>query len=222
MNMRTALIGLFIAVMAIFIGWYFLNKAEDKPIRLLPYFGPKAALKVNDTVYHSIGNFSFTDQNGQTVTSETVKGKIYVTDYFFTTCQSICPIMNTQLTRVYKTFKNQKDFMILSHTVDPETDTVAQLAMHAQKYGVDNDQWRFLTGSKKDLYELARKSYLLNAEEGDGGEEDFIHTQNFALIDKDKHIRGFYDGTDSADVSRMIMDIQTLIKEYDYKEKHNH
>ena len=130
--------------------------------------------------------------------------------------------MNTELTRVHKAFKEQKDFLILSHTVDPETDSVPVLLAHAQKYGVSNQAWWFVTGPKKDLYELARKSYLLNNEEGNGGEEDFIHTQNFALIDKEKRIRGFYDGTDSLEVNRLMQDITSLIKEYDYKGKNTH
>lgn len=222
MNMRNTLIGLFVLVLAIFFGWYLLDKKEDKPLRLLPYFGPKSYIKNTDTVFHTVGAFSFTDQYNRTVTEKEVEGKIYVVDYFFTTCKSICPVMNMELTRVHKEFKNNNDFRILSHTVDPETDSVPQLLMHAQKYGVNDKQWLFLTGNKKDLYEMARKSYLLNAEEGDGGEEDFIHTQNFALIDKEKHIRGFYDGTDSVEVSRLITDIKTLFKEYDYQAKHTH
>lgn len=219
--MKNTLILLFILVLGIFLAWFALRQADDKPLRLLPYFGPKAALKVNDTMYHRVGDFSFVNQYGKPITEKQVAGKIYVTDYFFTTCKSICPIMNTQLVRVYKAFQNNEDVLILSHTVDPETDSVPQLALHAAKYGVANDRWHFLTGDKKALYELARKSYLLNAEEGDGGEEDFIHTQNFALIDKERHIRGFYDGTDSADVSRLITDMNTLLKEYAYKSKVN-
>jgi protein SCO1/2 len=186
---------------------------------LLPYFGPKNALKINDTSYHSIADFSFTNQYGKTITQKDFEGKIYVCKSFFTTCKSICPIMNTEMTRVYKTFRNRNDFKILSLTVDPETDSVPQLAQHAKNYGVNDDVWWFATGSKKDLYELTRKSFLLTAEQGDGGPDDFIHTQNFALIDKEKHIRGFYDGTDSVEVSRLITDIKTLIKEYDYKDK---
>ncbi len=221
MNTRNSIIGFFILILAIFIGWYIIDKKKDKPLRLLPYFGPKAPLKVNDTMYHTVGKFSFIDQYNKPVSDKDFDGKIYVADYFFTTCKSICPIMNMELTRVYKEFKNKKDFMILSHTVDPENDSVPQLAEHAKKYGVTDTKWLFVTGSKKELYEMARKSYLLNAEEGNGGEEDFIHTQNFALIDKDKHIRGFYDGTDSIEVNRLITDIKTLFKEYDFKDKNN-
>ncbi|MGE0568713.1 MAG: SCO family protein, partial [Bacteroidia bacterium] len=102
-------------------------------------------------------------------------------------------------------------------TVDPETDTIVQLKLHADKYGVSGKTWYFLTGDKKALYQIAREGYLLDASEGDGGEEDFIHTQNFALLDKDSRIRGFYDGTDAVDVDRMITDIKVLIKQYEYE-----
>lgn len=203
----------------LFVVWYFYNKNENKPIRTLSYFGPKRALKINDTTYHTIPPFYFIDQYNNKVTESDVKGKVYVTDYFFTTCQSICPVMSTQLERAYKQFKDRSDFMILSHTVDPETDSVAQLLSYSKLHGVTDKRWLFVTGEKKHLYEVARQGYLLNAEEGDGGEEDFIHTQNFALIDKERHIRGFYDGTDSIDISRMLVDIKLLLAEYDYKEK---
>lgn len=204
---------------AVFTGWYFLRKQENKPIRTLAYFGPKNALKINDTTYHTVPLFYFTDQTGQKVTEETVKGKVYVVDYFFTTCRSICPVMSTQLERVYKKFGQREDFLIVSHTVDPEIDSAAQLLSYAKLHGVNDKKWLFVTGEKKHLYEVARKGYLLNAEEGDGGAEDFIHTQNFALIDKDRHIRGFYDGTDSIEVSRLITEINVLFDEYAYKEK---
>lgn len=221
MNSRNILILLFVLVVGGFIGWYIFDKKEDKPLRELPYFGPKFAKKTNDTTYHTTGKFSFVNQYNKVITDKDVDGKIHVVNYFFVTCKSICPIMNTELTRVYKAFKNKPDFLILSHTVDPEHDSVPQLTEHAKKYGVDsNDEhWWFVTGSKKELYEMARKSYLLNAEEGDGGEEDFIHTQNFALVDKENHIRGFYDGTDSVEVKRLIGDIEVLYKYYEFKRR---
>ncbi|MBA2612386.1 MAG: SCO family protein [Bacteroidetes bacterium] len=209
---------LLILIPAIFIGWYLLRAKEDKPLRYLAYYGPKHALKLNDTTYHFIPDFEFTDQFNEKVTQETVKNKIYVTEYFFTTCQSICPIMNKNLERVYKEFKGDPAFLILSHTVDPEEDSVSVMIEYAKKHGVTNKQWLFLTGSKPALYGLARKGYLLDTEEGKGEGDDFIHTQNFALIDKDKHIRGFYDGTDSLEITRLIQEIKLLKKEYEHKE----
>lgn len=205
-----------------FLAWYFVSKKEDAPIRYLPYFGPKHALKTNDTSYHTIPGFEFTDQNGEKVNKQTLKGKIYVTEYFFTTCKSICPVMNSYLQKVYNEFKNDTTFLILSHTVDPETDSVNVLKDYANAHGVTDKRWRFVTGDKKQLYEVARKGYLLNAEEGNGGEEDFIHTQNFALIDKESRIRGFYDGTDSLEVVNLMKDIKILLKEYEYKNKTGH
>ena len=202
-----------------FAGAYFLSKQQNKPIRTLPYFEPKSLTRTKIEKHHNVPAFSFVNQNGQTVTEDAVKGKVYLCDFFFTTCQSICPIMSNELERVYKEFKTKDDFLILSHTVNPETDSVAQLKEYAQKHGVTDLHWLFLTGDKKQLYEIARKGYLLNAEEGDGGEDDFIHTQNFALIDKERCIRGFYDGTDSAEVTRLIKDIHLLFDEYTYKER---
>lgn len=210
---------LLLIVPLLLLVWFFYTKNQNKPLRSLPFYGPKHALKINDTTYHIIPPFLFVNQYNQKITEADVKGKVYVTDYFFTTCQSICPVMSTSLERVYKEFNNREDFMILSHTVDPETDSVAQLLSYAKLHGVKDNKWMFVTGEKKHLYEVARKGYLLNAEEGDGGAEDFIHTQNFALIDKERHIRGSYDGTDSTDVNNLIMDIKLLLKEYDYKAK---
>lgn len=204
----------------IFIAWFFLNKNEQKPLRTLAYFGKKRSMKEGDTTYHTVKPFLFIDQYNENVTEETVRGKIYVTDFFFTTCQSICPIMSNQLERVYQKFHNNPDVLILSHTVAPEEDSVNVLMDYAKLHGVTDKQWLFLTGDKKDLYAMARQSYLLNAEEGNGDEDDFIHTQNFALVDKEKHLRGFYDGTDSIEVARLITDIGILLEEYHYKEKH--
>jgi protein SCO1/2 len=213
---------LLILIPVIFIVWYLFREKQDKPLTYLPYFGPKHALKVNDTKYHFIPDFEFTSQFNEKVTQETLKNKIYVTEYFFTTCQSICPVMNTNLERVYKEFKDKPEFMIVSHTVDPEMDTVPVLMEYAKKHGVVSKKWLFLTGEKPKLYDIARKGYLLNAEEGTGDADDFIHTQNFALIDKEKHIRGFYDGTDSLEINRLIQDVKLLLKEYDYKERTTH
>ena len=218
MNSKFNFFWLLLLIPVLFISWYFISKKENLPARYLAYFGPKQALKVNDTTYHFIPDFEFTDQYNEKVNLETVKNKIYVTEYFFTTCKSICPIMNRHLEKIYKEFKPKKDFLILSHTVDPETDSVSVLKEYALIHGVNDKHWLFVTGSKAKLYELARKGYLLNAEEGNGGEEDFIHTQNFALIDKQQHIRGFYDGTDSLEINRLEQDIKLLYKEYDSKE----
>ncbi len=204
----------------IFVVWFFINKSDQKPLRALPYFGKKKYnVTFSDTTYHTVKPFCFKNQFNENVTEQTIAGKIYVTDFFFTTCESICPIMSAELERVYKAFYNNPNFLILSHTVEPEVDSVPVMLKYAKLNGVNNKQWLFLTGSKKALYTMARTSYLLNNEVGNGDEDDFIHTQNFALVDYDKHLRGFYDGTDSAEVSRLIIDINLLLKEYEYKNK---
>ena len=204
----------------IFVVWFFINKSDQKPLRALLYFGKKKYnVTFSDTTYHTVKPFCFKNQFNENVTEQTIAGKIYVTDFFFTTCESICPIMSAELERVYKAFYNNPNFLILSHTVEPEVDSVPVMLKYAKLHGVNNKQWLFLTGSKKDLYTMARTSYLLNNEVGNGDEDDFIHTQNFALVDYDKHLRGFYDGTDSAEVSRLIIDINLLLKEYEYKNK---
>ena len=194
----------------------------DKPIRYLAIYGEKSYGSKNgksDTTYHTIQNFSFTNQDGKAVTEKDFDGSVYVTDFFFTTCHSICPIMSNQMERVATHFKGNTEVKFLSHTVDPEIDTVEQLKSYAIKHNADSKQWMFVTGEKKALYDIARTGYLLNAEEGDGGPDDFIHTQNFALIDKDKRIRGYYDGTDSIQMNQMIKDIDLLLAEYHYLEK---
>jgi protein SCO1 len=200
-----------------FIFWFLNLQRINKPSHYLPYYGPKSANKSKDTNFHSIPDFEFINQDAELVNQNTVKNSIYISEYFFTTCKSICPIMNTNLVKVYLAFKNKPDFLILSHTVNPENDSVKVLKQYALAHGVNDKKWLFVTGEKKKLYELARKGYLLNAEDGNGGEEDFIHTQNFALIDKEKHIRGFYDGTDSLEIDRLIKEINVLFKEYEYK-----
>jgi protein SCO1/2 len=220
MNFKFTYYWLLLLIPIIFISWFFISKKDNKPLRILAYFGPKRALKINDTTYHFIPSFQFTDQYNNAVTENTVKNKIYVTEYFFTTCQSICPIMNANLDKVYALFKNDPNFMILSHTVDPETDSISVLRNYAAKHKVTDKKWLFVTGKKTELYNIARTGYLLNAEQGNGGEEDFIHTQNFALIDKDRHIRGFYDGTDSLEINRLILEIKILQQEYAYKDLH--
>lgn len=200
------------------LAWLYTESGSPKKIfKKLPILGNHkldttlidGKIKI-DTIFHTIPSFSLINQNGETINQSVVDGKVYVVDYFFTTCQSICPIMSKQLDRVYK---EQKDIMILSHTVDPETDKPAALKEYAGKFNADPKRWIFLTGDKPKLYELARTGYLLDAQEGNGGEEDFIHTQNFALIDKKGRIRGYYDGTDSSSVDQLITDIGFLLEE---------
>jgi protein SCO1 len=221
--MKTKYINLFLLSLALVVFVYaFFIYDKTKPIRYLPIYGEKEYESKNgktDTTYHTIPNFSFTNQNGKTVTQKELNNSVYVADFFFTTCHSICPIMSTQIQRVAEKFKGNSEVKFLSHTVDPETDTVEQLNRYAIEYKANVNQWMFVTGDKKELYDIARTGYLLDASIGDGGPDDFIHTQNFALVDKDNRIRGYYDGTNTKEVDQLITDIDLLLAEYHYKEK---
>lgn len=202
--------------------YVFLSVGKINFIRL-PYLGEKVlAPNGKDTIYHSIAPFSFINQDGKTITDKDYDGKIYIVDYFFTTCKSICPKMTTELIRVQQKLEFAKgSVQILSHTVDPENDSVPVLKAYSEMVHADTKTWNFVTGDKKQLYEMARKSYLLNAVEGDGGPDDFIHSELFVLIDKEKHIRGIYDGTDIKQVNNLIDDVKVLIAEFMIKEKKN-
>ncbi|WP_139001421.1 SCO family protein [Hyunsoonleella aestuarii] len=165
--------------------------------------------------YHRIADFSFKNQNGQTVTQKDFDNKIYVADFFFTTCQTICPIMTNHMVEIQKEIMNDNDVMLLSHTVTPEIDTVEQLKRYAVKKGVNDSKWHLVTGDKKEIYQLARKSYLAVKDNAYAGPFDMVHTENFMLIDKKRQIRGFYDGTNNEDIKRLLEDIKNLKKEYD-------
>ena len=163
--------------------------------------------------YHKIANFSLTNQKGKTITQNTYKDKIYVADFFFTTCQTICPIMTDHMVEIQKEIIDDPDVMLLSHSVTPEIDNVAQLKRYTEKKGVNAKKWNLVTGDKKEIYKLARKSYLAVKDNGDGGPFDMVHTENFMLIDKKRQIRGFYDGTNAEDIDRLLEDIQILKEE---------
>ncbi|WP_324300819.1 SCO family protein [Galbibacter sp.] len=163
---------------------------------------------------HKIADFKLINQNGDTITQENYKNKIYVADFFFTTCLSICPMMTDNMVRIQEEIKNNPDVMLLSHTVTPLIDTVEQLKKYAQEKGVMDHKWNLVTGDKKQIYELARKSYLAVKTTGDGGPFDMIHTENFILVDKDKQIRGFYDGTNPDEIDKLLHDIEILQKHY--------
>jgi protein SCO1/2 len=188
-----------------------------KPKKTLPIYNPSMVNPelVDSTVqyiskYHSIANFSFTNQNGKTITQKDYEGKIYVADFFFTTCGSICPKMTTNLVEVQKAFINNPKVMLLSHTVFPEIDSVSVLKKYAIKNGVIDSKWNLVTGDKKQIYAMARKSYL--AVKLGKPEElyDMVHTENFVLVDSKRRVRGFYDGTKKEDIARLIEDITFL------------
>tara|TARA_B100000497_G_scaffold46210_1_gene53533 strand:+ start:1050 stop:1748 length:699 start_codon:yes stop_codon:yes gene_type:complete len=187
-----------------------------KPVEILPVYQPSAvsAALVSQEIrhqkkYHTISNFRLTNQNGQTVTQDTYEGKIYVADFFFTTCQTICPIMTSNMVELQNKLANNPDVLLLSHTVMPEIDTVAQLKKYAIQKKVNATQWNLVTGSKQEIYDLARKQYLV-AKENPDDPLGLVHTENFVLIDTQKRIRGFYDGTQTQEMDRILHDIGVL------------
>jgi protein SCO1/2 len=188
-----------------------------KPKKTLPIYNPSMVNPelVDSTIqyiskYHTIADFSFTNQNGKLITQKDYEGKIYVADFFFTTCGSICPKMTTNLVEIQKAFINNSKVMLLSHTVFPETDSVSVLKEYSIKNGVIDSKWNLVTGDKKQIYTLARKSYL--AVKLGKPEElyDMVHTENFVLVDSKRRVRGFYDGTKKEEMDRLIEDITFL------------
>ena len=191
------------------------------PIKKLPVYQPAMVNfeLVDSTIqhhkkFHRIADFSLTNQNGKTITQKDFKGKIYVADFFFTTCPNICIAMTDNLLKVQEKIKNNPNVMLLSHSVTPKIDSVPQLKKYAIEKGVIDKKWNLVTGDKKEIYELARKSYLAVKEDGDGGPFDMIHTENFILVDPDRRIRGFYDGTDLEEIQRLLEELEILIQEY--------
>ena len=197
------------AIVPIIIGMLLLAGCIAKKESPLPVFGEREVIGT-DTVYHTIANFKFVDQDSTEVTNDTYKGKIYVADFFFTSCRTICPIMKTQMLRVYDSIQNDPDVLLLSHTIDPEYDTVGLLHDYANRLGVKSDKWHFVTGNKDEIYKLAQTSYFSTALEDKSEPDGFIHSGAFLLIDKDRRIRGKYDGTKEEDVNRLLADIQRL------------
>lgn len=209
-----------LALSAVII-YLFYNALQ--PQKMLPVYQPSMVDKslVDSTLhytkkYHKVADFSLVNQNGEIITQEEYKDKIYVADFFFTTCLTICPIMTKNMGEVQEAIKDDPNIMLLSHSVTPQIDTVAQLKRYALEKGVIDNKWNLVTGDKKQIYELARKSYLAVKNDGDGGPFDMIHTENFILVDKEKRIRGFYDGTNREDIDKLLADIKIL--EASYKE----
>ena len=191
------------------------------PIKKLPVYQPAMVNfeLVDSTIqhqkkFHRIADFSLTNQNGKTVTQKDFNGKIYVADFFFTTCPNICIAMTDNLLKVQEKFKNNPNVMLLSHSVTPKIDSVPQLKKYAIEKGVIDQKWNLVTGDKKEIYELARKSYLAVKEDGDGGPFDMIHTENFILVDPERRVRGFYDGTDLEEIQRLFEELEILVQEY--------
>ena len=164
--------------------------------------------------YHTIADFSLTNQNGKAISNEDYKDKIYIADFFFTTCPTICPIMTDNMFNIQKQLLNDDEVMLLSHSVTPVIDSVAQLKKYALEKGVIDSKWNLVTGDKKQIYDLARKSYMAVKTDGDGGPFDMIHTENFILVDKERRIRGTYDGTNPEEIEKLLADLKILKASY--------
>ena len=218
------LVGVIVPVI-FFLIFFTLDKKRPslETLKCLPIYGPKKAIEVKDedgnkridTVYHHIPAFSFLDQNGDTITQATMLGKVSVVDFFFTHCPGICIDMTRNLKRLQdKYIQDKQDLLILSHTVDPEADSVGQLKKYAVEKDINSKMWHLLTGDKKKLYDQARFGYFITALQGDGGPNDFIHSEKLVLVDKEGLIRGYYDGTSDSVVDKMMTDVQLLLVSY--------
>lgn len=205
---------------AILVGYLITPKVKKtlpiiNPIDLKAEMVDPELLRVGNG--HTIAEFSFQNQLGKITTDKDVSGKVFVVEYFFTTCGTICPKMNIQMQRVQKAYLGNENFKILSFTVNPEVDSIAQMKRYADNHGAKSNQWFFLTGDKNKLYEMARKSFFVlkpqEAQNLGGVESDFIHTNNFVLIDRKMRIRGYYDGTVPHAVDQLIDDVQLLLEE---------
>ncbi len=195
----------------------FIGSCSD---RKLPILGNRYAEEkqvdgktVVDTVYQCLPAFSFVNQDSEVVNNETIKGKIVVADFFFITCPTICPVMKKEMLRVYEKFKGNKQVMMLSHTIDPEHDTLALLKEYSTRLGSDGRQWMFLTGDREKIYEIAEKGYYTMAMPDSTEPGGYIHSGGFILIDRQQRARGIYDGTKSEEVDQLMADIELLLKE---------
>lgn len=213
------ILGLVLLGLSIVIIGLFYNAL--RPPQTLPVYQPAMVDRtlVDSTLhykkkYHTIANFELINQNGEKITQETYRGKIYVADFFFTTCPGICPIMTKHMAYLQEKILDQEDVLLLSHSVTPTIDSVPRLKQYALEKGVIDRKWNLVTGDKKQIYELARKSYLAVKSDGDGGPYDMIHTENFILVDKERRIRGFYDGTNTEDMERLLTDLEALRASY--------
>ncbi len=201
----------FIILFFVLFGIFSCNQEDTH----LPILGPREVLANGDTLYHKIPDFLFLNQYGDTVNQEYVKEKIYVADFFFTSCPTICPVMKSQMLRLQDKFKDTPQLLLLSHTIDPNHDSLSVLKKYREKLGVKGSQWQFLRADQQYVHDLAQKSYLVSALEDkeaidDGG---FIHSGAFVLVDKNRHIRGIFDGTKEKEVNKLIDAIENLLKE---------
>lgn len=212
-----------IVLLTFFLLFAACTQTQEKNSRVehLPYYGdaeftPKWHLPNSTDLrgFHKIPLFKLTNQEGKTITEKTFADKIYVTDFFFTTCPGICPKMTNNMAILQEEFLNTKDVLLLSHSVTPEVDSVSVLKDYAENKGIKNEKWHLATGDRKQIYDLGRHSYFVEEDLGlEKTEDDFLHTENFILIDKKRYIRGIYNGLNKTAIQQLIADIKTLKKE---------
>ncbi len=212
---------LFFSGLSAIILYLFFNAL--KPRKILPIYQPaEVSFELVDSSlqhikkYHKIADFKLTNQNGQSISQRDYENRIYIADFFFTTCPSICPIMTDNMVDIQQYIMDDENIYLLSFSVTPAIDSVPQLKKYALEKGVIDAKWNLLTGNKKEIYTLARKSYFVVKEDGDGGPHDMIHTENFVLVDPDKRIRGYYDGTSGTAMDSLKLDLVTLKEEYGF------
>ena len=198
---------------------FLLFSCNTKPEKL-PILGNREAItktvngkQITDTLYHQIPDFEFINQDSVKITQKDFVGKIYVADFFFTTCPTICPKMKTQMLRIYNKFKDNPKVAILSHTIDPRHDTPAVLKEFSKNLGIQNSMWQMVTGDKAKIYEIGQKSYMVSATDDPTQPGGIVHSGAFILVDKNRHIRGIYDGTEPERVDKLMADMEILLKE---------
>lgn len=201
-------------------GFFLLTACTNKTDKILPILGEREPVEkivdgktVVDTIYQTIPDFSFLNQDSTIITNKDFDGKIYVADFFFTSCTSICPIMHRNMLNVYEEFKDNAEVKILSHTIDFKYDTSSKLKQYADKLGITGNQWEFVRGTKDSIYSIAEKNYLVAVSQDSSATDGFIHQGWFILVDKDKRLRGAYDGTKPEAVDELISDMKILLQE---------
>lgn len=215
-NIANLVIFLFIFLTSVIIGYFIIKKDPRLPVYQPGDLNPSLVDEaVKNREDHHIASFELVNQMGDTITEDHYKGKIYVACFFFTRCVTLCPKLSKSMQRLQYYYIDDPEPLLISHSVTPEMDSVPVLRKYAEKFSADPERWNLVTGSKQHIYELARKSYFAVLDEGDGGMQDFIHTENLVLIDREGRLRGYYDGTSKEEVNKLIADIAVLRAEYD-------
>ncbi|MDX2303455.1 MAG: SCO family protein [Microscillaceae bacterium] len=205
-----------------FLGIVIFNACTLKSEKKLPILGPKElaakhikGTNISDTIYHTIHDFEFINQDGKKVNNQTFEDKIYVCNFIFTSCPTICPVMTQQMYRVQEAYTDNSELMFLSHSVDPDRDSAQVLKNYAQKNKAQPDKWHFVTGNKDEIYRMGLKNYMITLDEDEAAPGGFLHSAAFILVDKERRVRGVYNGTDETEVNQLIEDIKILLQEYE-------